>query len=92
MTRNIWIEAVFLETGEVAPQAGGLTAISRWLSGAIPPETARIVLPHPGGMPARGGCTEDVSRRTHPVWAAIPPGSGRFTPYLPGVSQGSTPG
>jgi len=27
------------------PQAGGLPAISRWLSGATPPETARTVIP-----------------------------------------------
>ena len=33
-------------------QAGGLSAISRWLSAAIPPEDRRDTRPHPGGMPA----------------------------------------
>jgi len=38
----------------VSRQAGGFTAISRWLSEATPPETEnrKTKPPHPGGMPA----------------------------------------
>ncbi len=36
-------------------QAGGLTAISRWLSEAIPPDACRPIVVHPAGMPAMQG-------------------------------------
>jgi len=58
MIRSTWIDPLCPEPAGSALQAEGLTAISRWLSGAIPPETLRV------GFRIPEGCQHESSAGT----------------------------
>jgi hypothetical protein len=59
MTRNTWIEPVSPEAGGFRRQAGGLVAISRWLSEATPPEASDERQCIPEGCQREAGVRRD---------------------------------
>ena len=78
--------------GAFARKAGGLTAISRWLSGAIPPETVRAGLRIPEGCQPETRVGKTI--RDGPVRQGLRSlrDRARSGAQVPGVSLRSTPG
>ena len=66
MILNTWIDPGSLELGRFAHQAGGFTAISRWLSGATPPEAVRIGFRIPEGCQHEWYAGTRISDRSIP--------------------------